>query len=477
MNGSVPFGSSLPFRLTVAAAALVLSVICWHALCLMPLVQWNPARLASSFALSRGLPIYALRDSGAHLGWFYGPVFPLWHLPATFFANPTHALLVAGISNILTWLLPIAAVLRAAGLSRSATWSGTIVGGALMAGHSISNYSFYFVHVDAVCLALQLTACLSLLRFVRTGSRGALHLCALALAGAFWTKVIAISLLPALVCWLWHERRRDAIRPLLFWSLVHGAAISAAVLAAFGPEEVLFNTWLVHARNPWRGGLLLLAQELGRLLAASAVWLPAVAFVWWTRRNATAPLLNDPSRSLLRLLLWSAGWLAPLGLVAVLKAGGGLNSVHSMHYLFLAGLVVLCLAFNLPAARRAVSAGLFLLAVVLPACAGTRLILQSGMRWVPDRSQEELLAAARRNPGRCYFPWSPMITIIAERRISPLDDALYCLWLSKLEPPADRIRAAAPPDPIIMYLEPAQSRFALRYFKSDPPASHAPPAP
>jgi hypothetical protein len=467
---SAPFNSTLLYRLVLLAATAIFLAVLWHALCLMPLVQWNPARLSSAFALSRGLPLYALRDSGAHLGWFYGPIFPIWHLPATLFSNPTHALVAAGAWNILTWLIPIALVLRVAGVGRYAAATGTLLAALLMVGSSVTNYGIYFVHVDAVCLALQFVACVGLFRAVRTGGRHGLHLCAFAVAAAVWTKVIALFLVPALLCWLWHERRRDLIRPFLFWCLVYGGTLTALILAAFGAEEVLFNVWFIHAQNPWRGGLTLLASEVWHLASSAWVWLPAVAFAWWLHRTAprgsAAP--TDGARPLLRLLLWAALWLAPLGLTAVLKAGGGLNSLHSTYYLFVAGMVVLTRLMNRPAARSLSTSFLFLLATAVPAWTATRLIANSGMRWTPDRTQEELLTAARREPGRYYFPWSPMITIIAENRISPLDDALYCLWLSKLEPPEEKIRAAVPAKPIIMYVEPAQSRFALRYFKSDP---------
>jgi hypothetical protein len=474
---SLPFNSSWPYRLVLLAGAVALVTILWHALCLMPLMQWNPARLAPSFALSRGLPIYALRDSGAHLGWFYGPVFPLWHLPATLFENPTHALVAAGAWNTLTWLIPVALVLRAAGLARAAAVAGSVLAGLFMVGHSVTNYGLYFVHVDAVCLALQLASCLGLVQAVRTGSRTSLHLCALFLAAAFWTKVLALLLLPALLCWLWQERRRDMIRPLLFVCFVYGGTLTAVVFVAFGAEEVLFNVWLSHTRNPWRGDHTLLAKELWQLIASSWVWLPAAALAWWMHKTSTpkpvAPA--DMMRPMLRLLLWSALWLAPLGLMAVLKAGGGLNSLHSTHYLLLAGLLVVTRMMNRPVRHPTPAAFLFLLAVAVPAWSGGQLIATYGMRWTPDRCQEELLRAARRDPGRCYFPWSPMITIIAERRVSPLDDALYCLWLNRLEPPPDKIRAAVPPDPIILYIEPAQSRFALRYFRTSLPTKPSTP--
>ena len=70
----------------------------------------------------------------------------------------------------------------------------------------------------------------------------------------------------------------------------------------------------------------------------------------------------------------------------------------------------------------------------------------------------------RQTPGRFYLPWNSLITLIAERRVYPFDDALYCLWLSGLEVPAEKVRSAVPPNPVILYHDPVQSKFALRYF-------------
>lgn len=468
MSGTgTAFSASRPFRVIVLGAALGLATTLWTVLCLMPLVQWNPARLAPSFALVRGLPIYALRDSGAQLGWFYGPGFPLWYAPVALLDNPTYALLGAGLLNILTWLGPVVLLLRAAGTTSRTALAGAVLAGVLMLGHNVTNYGFYFVHVDGLCLALQVAACLGLHAAATRGGRAGLQVAAIALAAAFWTKVISLALVPALLCWLWQARRRDLIRPFLFLFTVYAGLLSAIVLAAFGPAEVLFNTFLVHARNPWRGDWRLLAGELGRLALGCWSWLPALILAWWLRRRAE-PEPSDPGSpppSLIALLGWAALWMTPLGLSAVLKAGGGLNSLHSVHLLLLAGLVHLAKLLDRPARAPGLAAGLFLLTVAVPlGHAAWIAALPGKVHWTPDRHQEDLLRVARENPGRCYFPWSPMITIITEHRISPLDDALYCLWLCRLEPPVDKIRAAVPSNPVIIYSEPAQSRFAMRYF-------------
>ncbi|HQV57419.1 MAG TPA: M24 family metallopeptidase [Ilumatobacteraceae bacterium] len=107
------------FRAGGALLLVTVPVLLWSVLCTAASsgVPWNAARLAPSFALAQGLPVYALRESGQQLGWFYGPGFVFWNLPATLAANPTPALFVAGIWNVLTWLVPVAVVLRAAGVA------------------------------------------------------------------------------------------------------------------------------------------------------------------------------------------------------------------------------------------------------------------------------------------------------------------------------------------------------------------------
>ncbi|MBP6508351.1 MAG: hypothetical protein KA257_12370, partial [Opitutaceae bacterium] len=120
------------FRAGGALLLVTVPVLLWSVLCTAASsgVPWNAARLAPSFALAQGLPVYALRESGQQLGWFYGPGFVFWNLPATLAANPTPALFVAGIWNVLTWLVPVAVVLRAAGVAAGGlAWVGAALAG------------------------------------------------------------------------------------------------------------------------------------------------------------------------------------------------------------------------------------------------------------------------------------------------------------------------------------------------------------
>jgi len=473
------FADTGVFRAGVGIAASGLVVVAWSLLCSVPDIQWNSARLAAPFALAQGQPLYALRDSGQHLGWFYGPGFPLWYLPVTLAANPTPALVLAGLINLLTWLAPIAVILRYAGLEWRKALSGAVLAGVLLAGHEVTSYGFYFVHVDAVCLAAGLLACAALHRAASGDAKRWMHVAALALVFGIWTKQIAVMLAPALACWLWTSGKRRLVWPLFFWCAVYGAATTWLVFRLFGAEEVLFNLWLVHARNPWRGGWEILGRDFGHLAAASLVWLPLALLSGWLQRRIRPAGTAVEKGSLPGLLLWVAVWQLPLGVTAMLKDGGALNSLHSLHFAFLAGLIAVLRSFDLPvlpfAARsRVLLAVLWLAAIALPlAGAGWRIAKNQG-RWTLSYAVDELAGLARAQPGRYYFPWNPLVTLMVDRKVQPFDNALYYLWVTGLEPPPDKIRAAVPADPIILYQEPAQGHFALRYFQKNRTGANAP---
>ncbi len=462
---------------------LGLPPLLWSVLCTAASsgVPWNAARLAPSFALAYGLPVYALRDSGQQLGWFYGPGFPIWNLPVTLTQNPTQALLFAGVWNVLTWLVPVALMLCAAGVARG--WpalAGAAFAGVLLIGGTVTNYAFYFIHVDALCVAAGLVACLALHRAATRGNERWLQAAAAGLAVAFWTKQIAFMLAPAMFAWLWQEGYRRLLWPLIFWCVIYTAISVVLVFLYFGTQEVLFNVWLAPSLNPWRGGVGLLMTELGRLVKSCWVWLPLIGFVVWQRRAAGGQKLPSPAAALVRLLIWCAVMQLPLGLTAVLKAGGGLNSLHSVHYLLVALLIVAFHACTRPPPVHShpwvVPGLLWVCAVSMPLGNALVFSLDLGSSWKLPHSHNYLVELARKQPGRYYFPWNPLVTLIADRRVQPLDDALYCLWLVHLEPPVDKIRAAVPRNPIILYEEPAQSHFALRYFPQtkDTPTPVAP---
>lgn len=463
-----PFQGEAIFWFAAISGLLVLG---WSLLCAAPSLPWNAARLAPSFALARGLPIYALRDSGAHLGWFYGPVFPLWYLPFGFFENLTIAPILALGWNLVTLLLPVFIVMRVALAQRPAVVAikATVVGAILLLANPITHAAFYFLHVDAVCVACVLTGCVALQAGVGRGWRPGLPVAALAFALSVGSKQLAVTIVPATLVWLWREGHGRHVRAWLFWNVLIGGGLAAIFLLVFGAEELVFNTWFVLSRTPWAGSWQLLGMRIIELARAGWVWWLAAGVSAWLLGPRKLTEMPAEAGALVRLLTWAALWQAPFGLLAALKAGGGLNSIHALVYGLVAGLIVITARLtsrSMATTRREHVRMLGALGglVIGGLVADWQWAGERGIRWTPYQGLDELVAQARRSPGKIYLPWNPLITIVTENKIYPFDDALLSLWRADLEPPIAVIRAAVPAGAVIIYEEPSQSRFALNYF-------------
>ena len=455
------------------AAGGLIGAILWSFVCTAPGIPWNAARLAPSFALARGLPIYALRDSGAHLGWVYGPVFPLWYAPVGFTDQPTLGLMLATGWNALTILAPLYAIVRLATAGSAPTRRFLFaLGAVLLLVNPISRLAFLFMHVDAVSVGWAVVACLALHAAAVRGWRYGLPLAALAVALSVAAKQVSIVLLPATFLWLWREGHSRLIGRWIFWLALGCGGLAALFFMVFGAEGMLFNAWLLFSRMPWQGGWNVVARNLGAVAASSWLWILAALLGGLAVRLRWRERISPEAASLVRLLLWLAFWQLPLGVTASLVVDAALNSIHAIHYLFLAGLVV---AGSVLARERANAASTGLLrpwfaaglVAAVGLCALVPVLRNPDVVWRPYRGQDEMLQLARQHPGKIYLPWNPLITLISERKIYPFDEALRYLWMARLEPPRAVIQAAVPAGAMIIYSEPSQSHFALNYFGKD----------
>ncbi len=456
----------------LAAGGVLVAAVLWSILCTAPGIPWNGARLAPSFAIARGLPIYALRDSGAHLGWVYGPVFPMWYAPIGLTDQPTLGLVLAAAWNALTILAPVYAVVRiaAAGAGRVRRFL-FLLGALLLLANPITRSAFLFMHVDAVSVAWSVTACLALHAAAVRGWRYGLPLAALGVALSVAAKQVSIVLLPATFFWLWWEGYRALLARWCFWLALVCGGLAALFFALFGAEGMLFNAWLLFSRMPWQGGWDIVGRNLGEVAASSWLWILAALLGGLALRLRWREQVSAEAAPLVRLLFGVALWQLPLGVTASLVVDAALNSIHAINYLFLAGLVIAgsALARSKPAGatgllRPGFAAGIVAAAALVAVMPEVR---NPDRVWRPYRGQDQLLALARQHPGKIYLPWNPLTTLIAEKKIYPFDEALRYLWLARLEPSRAAIQAAVPKDPLILYVEPSQTHFALNYFGKD----------
>ena len=268
-----------------ALMAMTVLTLTWSMICTAPGIPWNGFRLAPSFALARGLPIYALRDSGAHLGWVYGPVFPLWYLPMGLTDNPTVGLMLAALWNAVTIILPLYLVVRitapsAAGIARFMTSLGAI----LLLANPVTRSGFLFIHVDAVSIGWAVAACVALHAAAVRGWRPGLPVAALAVALAVAAKQVSVVLIPATLGWLWWEGHGRLLGKWIFWLLVVCGGLAAVFFSAFGAEGMLFNAWLLFSRMPWQGGWEVLWRNLSETVASGWLWLLAALLASWAVR-------------------------------------------------------------------------------------------------------------------------------------------------------------------------------------------------
>jgi hypothetical protein len=420
-----------------------------------------------------------LRDSGAHLGWVYGPVLPLWYLPMGLTDNPTVGLVLASLWNAVTIVLPIWLVVRvaapgAAGITRFMTCLGAI----LLLANPITRSAFLFIHVDAVSMAWAIAACVALHAAAVRDWRPGLPVAALAVALSVASKQVSVVLVPATLVWLWWEGHQRLLGRWIFWLAAGCGGLAAVFFAVFGAEGMLFNAWLLFSRMPWQGGWEILWRNVGETAWSGWLWLLAALLGSLAVRFRWREQVGPEAGTLARLFVCLALWQLPLGLAASMVVDAALNSIHAINYLLIAGLIaaVSALARQPQDASRlwrvlAAVAVLGVVAAIPPA-------LDRGLVWMPYRGQEELVALARRHQGKIYLPWNPLTTVITERKIYPFDEALRYLWLARLEPPRGAILAAVPAGALIVYQEPSQSYFALRYFNkgAQPQRQAAPPA-
>jgi hypothetical protein len=419
---------------TIAAGAVAIAAWVWRCFCVFPWLLWNELRLEPSFLVASGGKLYPAPGTGPVTTWIYGPIPALLYLPATLGRNAAEALMTAAGINLLIVVGTV--VLACATWPAPTGWRVTRsqrVVSILLCLAIWPASSLQYIQADNAAVMLGLLG--NLLLVGTSGHRSPTRwLAALATIAAIGCKQTGAGVLIAQIAWLgWNEGWSSAVRHSLR-ALACGVGFAGAFIVAFGREGLWLHLVAIPSQLPWAPSPFARFRELAPHLAVH-ILAPAIFILLYHRRAfARGSALSLATLSWLTAL--------PLGLAAIFKIGGTINSLHGLLYLLPPALVTWW-SYRRDAVdhvcRTSMAAAALGIAVI-------RLTISPAPSWSPITAhlrQGDALAAQL--PGEVWFPWNPLITYYREGRLDHVEDGLQVHLLAGLPLSAEEITAFLPP--------------------------------
>ena len=427
---------------------------------------WTSVRLAPTFALVRGYPLYSLPSQPPWVMVGYGPLYPLMYLPCILAREPVTATAMGTILAHLYILVPTALLCflfrRRLSPAHGRTLDSDALSGLLLfvvltflvgSVDSIARH----VHVDAPTYGLLLLACYAALRAEGpVPSRAGLGwtLAAGALAGmSLCCKINALGSVGALGLYVWWSAGWR--RMLVCAAGVLGTTVLVYGWAAWqsGTAAIAHN-FHVLGRFPWYGYQALefhltILGETSRALrdkifsagfvSLQAVQTYALPFAttallgYGLSRRARASASGQPTASAYRVigcLLFVSALGAPASIASVAKYGGEING-WAFVAVPLSVATVLALLGLLDHASRAerFAAHGILAAAALVCLLGAGLIFHK-LNPRGGTAMGESFRTIKAHPGECYFPTDPLAHLLAGEPFRPNLDVVYSYWVA-----------------------------------------------
>jgi hypothetical protein len=432
----------------VTVAALTYLAWGWST---FPLYEWNEVRLAPSFALRYGLPLYLPAHGGPLSTWLYGPVGAWLNLPATFAGTAVGAVQTAGAINLLTFTLPLLLIALTARELRGQRFRILVFALPVLA---LPPTALTFQVADHAAIALGLSSCWILARSHAPSSLS-LGLAATLCVLSAWAKQLSVVLAVAQLLFLVSEHAvRVALRYFAWLTCCALLSIAAAALVADLPALWL-NTVQIPARLPW--GDLREKLAFRGLGLGGYVLLPLVGLVilrmtrfWPSESSAPARFFRCAAIAFVVLL--------PLGLSAVAKIGGDLNLLHSSHYLLPAAALLLT---SYAAANRRATLALIVAAGALVLLRVPQL--RESLRPPQTMFLAHAMQLAEERPGATWFPKNPVVTFYTDGRLYHVEDGIATRHLAGMGLRERDFRAHLPPQlGVVVYPAADSAPFALQ---------------
>lgn len=404
--------------------------------------DWNAARLAVSIALARGYDIYYPANQGPVLNHIYGPVSALAYLPAALWRSPTGAIAIGCLLSSLYYYVPALLVLTgpydaARDRSPMVRWFGLAVF-VLFVHFTFKSFALRYsasnIHADAPALGFALASCLFLIRMSAESPLRSYLAASVAAILAIGTKQTAAPLALALPLYVAMVYGLKAGRSFLTVFVAVGIIAASFAFTVIDFEALWFNAVLIPGGHSFHTTVAAGAIELFKLIAVPPdriLLLILVGGAFYLHREGDSPSRRSVSAW---LLLFGLGVLMlPLSVMGFIKEGGDFNSFSMTLYFWTLGLLLMLrdLAISphtltnplIPQATKAALAFMLLNQCqvwIPPAFQGL-----GPLSTLNDNPQQIAYEYARKNPGKIYFPWNPLSSLLAEGKLYHFDYGLY----------------------------------------------------
>ena len=394
---------------------------------------FSAARLAPAIGAVMGYGLYSPVDDGPVFNTIYGPMAYLVYVPAALARSPGGALMIAGAIRTLFYFAPLfLLVLVAARADRSradyvpaALACLAIVAVTFMLG--ATNYMATEIHSDAPSLGFGMLSCVLLLNAGTTTNGRSLFWPGLFAAMAVWVKQTEAPIVLAQCIYLLIVAGRAAALRYLAIAAGCGLVLGALFVVAFGFGPMWLNMFFIPSQHAVDDRIGL---ALANLLLSYALFVPFLII-------ATLPFDRDSGIPVVRRIadkVWFlpalvAMLLIPTSLLGYLKVGGWVNSFHGLYYLI--GATAAALAWPGSAGPASRWTGLrrwtllistaFVTTQVFPMLRQYPVAVEAMAGKHPSQTAYEY---ALNHPDEVYFPWLPLASLMADRKLYHFDFGL-----------------------------------------------------
>lgn len=401
---------------------------------------WTSVRLAPTFALSKGYPLYSTTTQPPWVMVGYGPLYPLMYAPSLLASTPGPVVSIATVLAQGYILLPVCLLIRLATAGENRPWLQPVMVTVLLYPLFLLLPSLRFVmtrvHADAPALGFMLLGASFLLRCAVREPWSALRAACLAGVGVGLAITCKPNLVPAVfafACWCFWFHGLRAATVLVGCAGITVAGIYGVTCILNDPRAVLLN-FQVLAAFPWVSGAEGIGEKIRTLawqirqicIEAGAVVLAiAVALRPAARTIANRHLPTKPASVLAAFFLLLALTMLLPAAASVSKFGGDDNS-WALFTLPLTLAAVFALS-HLNSETVSASETYFLLLCFPGILAGipeTRLVGQI-VRGIEPTLLGESYRLAMQCKNTCYLPFDPLAHMLAGDKFRPNLDVIY----------------------------------------------------